>query len=117
VGEIISESLGLSWVALKDPRHRHERDAAQAGLNEAAGRELKRLWGLRAPQACPISGQVEGYEDRLTCSGVGAAGSVCSNSGIVRATAIEAWLSVHRSAVGHSGDGDIGHGHCARLGS
>ena len=72
---------------------------------------------LRAPQACPISGQVEGYEDRLTCSGVGAAGSVCSNSGIVRATAIEAWLSVHRPAVGHSGDGDIGHGHCARLGS
>jgi len=49
-----AESLGLSWVALEDARHRHERDAAQAGLNEAAGRELKRLWGLRAPQTCAI---------------------------------------------------------------
>jgi hypothetical protein len=52
------ESLGLSWVALEDARHRHERDAAQAGLNEAAGRELKRLWGLRAPQTCAIRDQL-----------------------------------------------------------
>ena len=47
-----------SWVALEDARHRHERDAAQAGLNEAAGRELKRLWGLRAPQTCAIRDQL-----------------------------------------------------------
>ena len=45
------QSLGLSWVVLEGPRHRHERDPAQAGLNEAAGREFRRLWGLRALQA------------------------------------------------------------------
>jgi hypothetical protein len=38
---------------------------------------------------------------RLTWGRVGAAGSVFSNSGIERATAIAAWLSVHRAAIGH----------------
>src|SRR6478672_10653819 len=74
-----SESLGLSWVALEDARHRHERDAAQAGLNEAAGRELKRLWGLRAPQTCAIRDQLG---CRLARSRVVATGSVRNNSGI-----------------------------------
>jgi hypothetical protein len=60
-----SVSLGLSWVAREGPRHRHERDAAQAGLNEAAGREFRRLWGLRAPQACPMYGKVAGVCGRL----------------------------------------------------
>jgi len=79
-----AECLGLSWVAREDRRHRLERDAAQAGLNEAAGRELKRLWGLRAPQTCAIRGQVQGDMDGLARSRVGAVGSVCNNSGIVR---------------------------------
>jgi hypothetical protein len=74
-GSSISADFEASWVAPEDPRPKHERDAAQAGLNEAAGRELRRLWGLRAPQTCAIrdqlgwvSGQIgtqPGRRDRL----------------------------------------------------
>jgi hypothetical protein len=60
-----SESLGLSWVALEGARHRHERDAAQAGLNEAAGREFRRLWGLRRRRPVRSTERWPGYMGRL----------------------------------------------------
>ena len=85
-----SESLGLSWVALEGPRHRHERDAAQAGLNEAAGREFSRLWGLRASRAWPIHGQVTGVYGQIDVKRAGAAGYVCNSSRIVGVTPIAA---------------------------
>ena len=84
------ESLGLSWVALEGPRHRHERDAAQAGLNEAAGREFRRLWELRRPQACPIHGKVAGVYGQIEVKQAGTAGYVCNSSVIVAATPIAA---------------------------
>jgi hypothetical protein len=70
------ESLGLSWVAHEDARHRHERDAAQAGLNEAAGRELKRLWGLRAPPTCAIRDRSGWVNGQIGARPVVATGSV-----------------------------------------
>jgi hypothetical protein len=85
-------------------------------LNEAAGREFRRLWGLRAPQACPIRGQVAGIYGRIDVKRAGAAGEVCNSSQIVGATPIAARLSVQRLAVGHGGDGDIGDGIlCSRV--
>ncbi|OAF18666.1 hypothetical protein AXW67_03915 [Bradyrhizobium neotropicale] len=66
----------MSWVALEDAHHGDERDAAQAGLNEAAGRELKRLWGLRAPQTCAIRDQLGWVIGQIGARPVVATGSV-----------------------------------------
>ena len=118
LARVWSESLGLSWVALEDARHRHERDAAQAGLNEAAGRELKRLWGLRTPQTCVIRDQSGRVNGQTACARSSRPARCAITTRFVLATAIAAWLGEHRRAVGYSGgSSDIGESHRARLAS